>query len=131
MCDTDLIGHVYSFFVSIRDLLPISRQVGKYVLDFPDNSTKLSVKNVQLVPTNVHGFSKNAQECIKNTRGCHNIAWGDGEKPLGRRGLRGEEELSLLSLGKSATDEFSLDFRWPLSPLQAFGLALAALDTNV
>lgn len=42
-----------------------------------------------------------------------------------------EEGSSLLSLGKTAADEFGLDFRWPLSPLQAFGMALAALDTNI
>ncbi|CAN0303330.1 unnamed protein product [Ectocarpus sp. 13 AM-2016] len=37
----------------------------------------------------------------------------------------------LLSFGKSGMDEFTLDFRYPLSPMQAFGMALAALDTSV
>ena len=40
-------------------------------------------------------------------------------------------EIVLLSFGKSGIDEFTLDFRWPLSPMQAFGLALAALDTSI
>lgn len=49
-------------------------------------------------------------------------------------GMNGQREVEagvLLSFGKSAADEFLLDFRWPLSPVQAFGLALAALDTGV
>lgn len=55
----------------------------------------------------------------------------------GRQGEDSEQgrddggELVLLSFGKSGTDEFALDFRWPLSPMQAFGLALAALDTSI
>ncbi|CAM9712458.1 unnamed protein product, partial [Hapterophycus canaliculatus] len=71
-------------------------QADAYVLDFPDPTSKRSVKNVQLVLA---------------ADGPHNNTF--------------------LSFGKSDTDEFSLDFRYPLSPMQAFGLALAALDSNV
>ena len=41
------------------------------------------------------------------------------------------EGTTLMSFGKSDRDSFSLDFRWPLSPMQAFGLAVAALDTSI
>ena len=33
----------------------------------------------------------------------------------------------MLQFGKSARDEFILDFTFPLSPVQAFALALTAL----
>lgn len=112
------------------------RQVGAYVLDFPGNASKLSVKNVQLIladdagtikPRNAHE-DRGGSDCTLNRQ----IAWNDGKGGATRcdEGEKGEEEV-LFSLGKSAADEFLVNFRWPLSPLQAFGLALAALDTAI
>ena len=40
------------------------------------------------------------------------------------------QELVALS-GKTGPDTFCLDFAWPLSPLQAFGAALATLDSKL
>lgn len=124
-------------------------QVGSYVLDFRDPSSKLSVKNVQLVLANddtAHRTREQRQGSVhrKNGGGENNrrMAWDSqhGNVPLRSREWNEEgdeggkwagEETTLLSFAKSDADEFSLDFRWPLTPMQAFGMALAALDTNI
>jgi tubby and related proteins len=44
--------------------------------------------------------------------------------------LESEEDREdvLLQFGKVAKNKFTLDFSWPLSPLQAFGICIASLD---
>lgn len=125
------------------------RQVGSYVLDFPDPASKLSVKNVQLVlaADDTHRFLREQRQGSirrKNGEGVKNrrLAWDDpsGNESLSAREWYDEEEEeggrwtreedTLLSFAKSDKSEFALDFRWPLTPMQAFGLALAALDTS-
>lgn len=123
-----------------------ARQVGSYVLDFPDPASKLSVKNVQLVLAADDGpHLLREQRQGSNTSGAGNnrrVAWEDqsGNASSRRRGWKEEEEESgrwageedtLMSFAKSDTDEFALDIRWPLTPIQAFGMALAALDTSI
>mgnify|MGYP000169457531 CR=1 FL=1 len=34
----------------------------------------------------------------------------------------------LLQFGRTNKDEFTMDFQWPLSPLQAFGICLSSFD---
>ncbi|RYE84639.1 MAG: hypothetical protein EOO65_01935 [Methanosarcinales archaeon] len=34
----------------------------------------------------------------------------------------------LLQFGRVSTDEFTMDFQWPLSPLQAFQICLSSFD---
>lgn len=57
---------------------------------------------------------------------------GGGEEEGGGNewSARGDQG-TLLSFGKSGRDSFALDFRWPLTPMQAFGLALATMDTSL
>lgn len=123
------------------------RQAGAYVLDFPGHSSKLSVKNVQLE------LAEGSDVTWRQRRNKHHHHRGDDDnrhvavtnntttgRPPRRRGREAgaaegsgaeKDDSLLLSLGKTATDEFGLDFRGPLSPLQAFGIALAALDTKI
>lgn len=116
------------------------RQVGSYVLDFPDPASKLSVKNVQLVLADDDG-PRHIHESIRRTFRRTNGCGGEGmraerEHQPGRkddvmgRHLSGNGE-TMLSLAKLDPDDFALDFRWPLTPMQAFGIALAALDTSI
>lgn len=116
------------------------------MLDFPGHTSKLSVKNVQLE------LAEGSDVTWKQRRNKHHHQGDDDNRPVAatnntttgkpprRRGREagaaevwgGEDDDSLLlSLGKTATDEFGLAFRGPLSPLQAFGIALAALDTKI
>jgi tubby and related proteins len=37
----------------------------------------------------------------------------------------------VLQFGRVGTDEFSLDYQFPITPLQAFAIALAALDPKL
>ncbi len=41
-----------------------------------------------------------------------------------------DEEEPILQFGKSSPTRFILDFKYPLSPLQAFGIALASFATD-
>ena len=41
-----------------------------------------------------------------------------------------EGEGVVLRFGKCGTDRFWLDYKWPLSPLQAFGVALSTFDRH-
>ncbi|KAG5181457.1 P-loop containing nucleoside triphosphate hydrolase protein [Tribonema minus] len=43
----------------------------------------------------------------------------------------GDVPAEAMRFGKVGKDEFKLDFTWPLSPLQAFGIAIAALDVAI
>ena len=36
-------------------------------------------------------------------------------------------DLAILQFGKSTTNKFVLDFKYPLSPIQAFGIALSSV----
>lgn len=36
-----------------------------------------------------------------------------------------------LRFGRAAENEFILDIAWPLSPLQGFGIAIAAIESSV
>ena len=41
------------------------------------------------------------------------------------------EERVVLQFGKVGKDEFTMDYRWPMSPLQAFGICLGSLDNKL
>ncbi|CAM9481074.1 unnamed protein product, partial [Ectocarpus sp. 8 AP-2014] len=138
--DVETYNHPWDDVMHLRDRKPrYDRTVGAYVLDFPNSTSKLSIKNVQLVVADDH-----ARGYIGGDNNQRNVVWEDrrsGNTSRRRRGWdvdgreqRGErwaQDTMLLSLGKSGMDEFALDFRYPLSPMQAFGMALAALDTSV
>lgn len=40
-------------------------------------------------------------------------------------------EQVVLQFGRTGNDEFNLDFKWPISPIQAFGVALASFDSKL
>lgn len=39
-----------------------------------------------------------------------------------------DEETVLLQFGRTEKERFSMDFQWPLSPLQAFAITLSSFD---
>eukprot|EP01006_Ploeotia_vitrea_P033904 TRINITY_DN65658_c11_g2_i1.p1 TRINITY_DN65658_c11_g2~~TRINITY_DN65658_c11_g2_i1.p1 ORF type:complete len:648 (+),score=2.35 TRINITY_DN65658_c11_g2_i1:28-1971(+) len=41
------------------------------------------------------------------------------------------QEAVLLQFGRVGKDEFTMDFQWPLSPLQAFGITLSSFDSKI
>lgn len=43
----------------------------------------------------------------------------------------GDEDDVVLQFGRVAKDEFTLDFHWPVSPLQAFAVSLSSLDSKI
>ncbi|CAM9416878.1 unnamed protein product [Scytosiphon promiscuus] len=111
----------YDSIVHMQDRKPrYDPHVDAYVLDFLDPMSKLSVKNVQLVHA-----ADDQHSLDESCRGWNEEGGRRGDKWWAR------QESTFLSFGKSDTDEFSLDFRHPLSPMQAFGLALAALDSSI
>ncbi|CAB1104757.1 unnamed protein product [Ectocarpus sp. CCAP 1310/34] len=137
--DVETYNHPWDDVIHLRDRKPrYDRHVGAYVLDFPNSTSKLSIKNVQLVVADDHargyiGGDNNKRNVVWEDRGSRNISrrrtWDvDGGE---QRGKWWAQDTMLLSFGKSGMDEFALDFRYPLSPMQAFGMALAALDTSV
>ncbi len=139
---------------TIRDRFWGVWQAGAYVLDFLGPAPKLSVKNVQLVlaaDDHPDAFSRsrcpegsnrrrngrgNSQASQHKSSSLEELPEGGLLRPRSSKEEEGgwwagEDEITLLSLGKSGRDSFSLDYRWPLTPMQAFGLALAALDTGI
>lgn len=120
--------------------------------------SKLSVKNVQLVLAADESHRRYREQRhrsnragFNNNNNDRNVAWEDhsGNASLRPREWNGSseeeededeegngwhaarDESTLLSFGKLDRDSFSLEFRWPLTPMQAFGSALAALDTSI
>ncbi len=89
------------------------------LVDFKSRATIPSVKNFQLI----HSFPENS------SHGEYYFAEGEGK-------LRGETDSDdvarpvLLLVGKVGKNCFNLDFMWPLSMLQAFGIFLSRVDTD-
>jgi tubby-related protein 1 len=42
-----------------------------------------------------------------------------------------DDERVILQFGRVGKDLFTMDFQWPLSPLQAFGISLCACDNKL
>ena len=87
-------------------------QTGAPHLNFGGRVKFGSVKNFQmeLGPPSADTSRPDLQSLPPGT-----VLGGDGERPL------------LLQFGKAGSDTFILDFRHPLSPVQAFALGLTAL----
>jgi len=45
--------------------------------------------------------------------------------------LEDDEENVVLQFGKVGKDEFTMDYKWPMSPLQAFSICLGSLDNKL
>ena len=93
-----------------------NEQVGAYVLNFNGRVTMASVKNFQLMVHSGEDGSDDSQH-------------GDGEGGgSGGDGGGAEEERPCLQFGRVGKDMFTMDFGWPLSPLQAFAICLSSFD---
>ena len=83
-----------------------NEQVGAYVLNFNGRVTMASVKNFQLM---VHSGEDGSDDSQQADSGA-------------------EEERPCLQFGRVGKDMFTMDFGWPLSPLQAFAICLSSFD---
>ena len=83
-----------------------NEQVGAYVLNFNGRVTMASVKNFQLM---IHSNTSSGET-------------EDGEADSGA------DERPCLQFGRVGKDMFTMDFGWPLSPLQAFAICLSSFD---
>ena len=97
-----------------------NEDLGAHVLNFNGRVTQASVKNFQLID--------------KSSAHHHN------EGRLDKRGTNGADSKSkssdgkdavVLQFGRVAKDEFTLDFQWPMSPVQAFAIALSSCDAKL
>lgn len=97
-----------------------NEDLGAHVLNFNGRVTQASVKNFQLID--------------KSSAHHHN------EGRLDKRGTNGGDSTSkrsdgkdavVLQFGRVAKDEFTLDFQWPMSPVQAFAIALSSCDAKL
>ena len=73
-----------------------------YILDFKGRVTVASVKNFQLV--------------LERKK----VGLFGGDRTIERK--------TVLQFGKVGADKFTMDFRHPMSPLQAFGIVLSAFE---
>ena len=83
-----------------------------FTLDYEGRAMHPSVKNVQLV----------ASEAGRSPGG--DVAFSADGSATGEAASSRHH----FQMGKLGTDEFAVDWQWPLSPLAAFGLALAISD---
>eukprot|EP00002_Diphylleia_rotans_P018794 TRINITY_DN3637_c0_g1_i1.p1 TRINITY_DN3637_c0_g1~~TRINITY_DN3637_c0_g1_i1.p1 ORF type:complete len:522 (-),score=104.37 TRINITY_DN3637_c0_g1_i1:238-1803(-) len=86
--------------VSLRTKKPTwDEELHGFVLEFYGRVTQRSSKNMQLVVEKAEGLPD-----------------AEDEKPV-------------FIFGRTSENEFTLDFSWPLTAIQAFGVAIAAFDT--
>jgi len=97
-------------------------QVGAYVLNFNGRVTMASVKNFQLM---IH--KENEEE--SNGENSQNNSNHENNNNSDENG--GDEERPVLQFGRVGKDTFTMDFGFPLSPLQAFGICLSSFDSKL
>lgn len=59
------------------------------------------------------------------------IDWLEHERWNSSLGCRLDEEDVVMQFGRVDTDTFTCDFRYPLSPIQAFGIALSSFESRL
>lgn len=109
LSDKDSILHRYPLSPSSREFYSLTNKtpkwnesVGAYVLNFQGRVTQASVKNFQLVNADGAG--------------------------AGGATSREDDERVILQFGRIGKDCFTMDFQYPLSPLQAFSICLTSFD---
>lgn len=96
-----------------------NEDLGAHVLNFNGRVTQASVKNFQLIDKS---SAHHHNEGRLDKRG---INCGDNKSKS-----NGKEHV-VLQFGRVAKDEFTLDFQWPMSPVQAFAIALSSCDAKL
>jgi tubby-related protein 1 len=97
-----------------------NEDLGAHVLNFNGRVTQASVKNFQLIDKSTHHHNEGRlDKRITND--------GDSSKSKSNH----EKDVVVLQFGRVAKDEFTLDFRWPMSPVQAFAIALSSCDAKL
>ena len=86
----------------VRKYLFLIVELKSYTLSFKGRVEKTSIKNFQIIDESNSNYLLSYIEI--------------------------EAETVFLQFGRVSDDEFSLDFQWPFSPLQAFAIALSTLD---
>lgn len=88
-----------------------NEDLGAHVLNFNGRVTQASVKNFQLIDKSTHHH----EEGRLDKRGKAN-------------NRTNKSDAVILQFGRVAKDDFTLDFQWPLTPVQAFAIALSSCD---
>ena len=88
-----------------------NEDLGAHVLNFNGRVTQASVKNFQLIDKSTHHHEE-----------------GRLDKRGKAKNGASKSDAVVLQFGRVAKDEFTLDFQWPLTPVQAFAIALSSCD---
>lgn len=92
-----------------------------FVLNFNRRVTKASVKNFQLIRLDRHSSTSSIIDDDKNS--VHH--------QLNNDEVEEEEEVVYLQFGRINKDEFTMDYRYPLSALQVIGRVILYLITSI
>jgi tubby-related protein 1 len=103
--------------------------LGAYTLHFNGRVTEASVKNFQLEAVGGPG--------LWATKGAGAAAASSGSNGGASAKARGSGSGSssgdgvVLQFGRVSADAFTLDYAWPMTPVQAFAIALTSLDQKI
>jgi hypothetical protein len=100
--------------------------LGAYTLHFNGRVTEASVKNFQLEAVGGPG--------LWATKGAAAASGGGGGASAKARGGGGGSSSGngvVLQFGRVSADAFTLDYAWPMTPVQAFAIALTSLDQKI
>ena len=102
-----------------------------FCLNFGGRVTVASVKNFQLVALQSGAAAAAAAAAARSSGNGSSGGGGAGSSSSGsgrRRSGELDPETVVLQFGKAGADAFTCDVRWPLTPLQAFGVCLSSFD---
>jgi len=115
-------------FIQLKNREPTwSQSSGTYVLNFSNRVTKSSIKNFILCSKDVDTSECSFITFITNFFSFIPVSFPNILYIFNFEIL---EDHNILLFGKVSKDEFSLDFGYPLCPLQAFAIALASFDVK-
>jgi tubby-related protein 1 len=113
-----------------------------YVLNFNGRVTQPSVKNFQIVsePSAPLSHARHtqariacrgrAQACLRSLADCARVPVCACAPPV-QVDEKDSEEVVIMQFGRIGDNDFTCDFQYPLSPLQAFGIALSSFDYKI
>ena len=123
-------GHTQDMVCLINKPPKWSSVVGAYVLNFSGRVTMASVKNFQMV-VRCSLYSSIPCSCsvlLFNLRPPAVISLHIRLPLNSLQEAENQDGAPILQFGRVGKDLFTMDFQWPLSPLQAFAVALSSFD---
>ncbi|RXG69316.1 Tubby protein-like, partial [Armadillidium vulgare] len=102
--------------IELQNKTPVwNEDTQSYVLNFHGRVTQASVKNFQIVHEDDNQILLIFLQCQLNTK-CVSFV---------------PAEYIIMQFGRVAEDVFTMDYRYPMSALQAFGIALSSFDSKL